>query len=162
MSLLCHDVDETLNTDDFSTFVSPELTEADVAHGSNPSCSYCHFGMDNQATALLGYFQDGTAQYDFTPIPSQRSHAFGKTGDGPRFLIQGYVERAPNINECLASKTWASLTGLSWDGALTDSQRADFVQSAKQGPKALIQRILTSTVLRLGSGASASEVRAEQ
>ena len=72
------------------------------------------------------------------------------------FLVGGFVERAPNVDECLASKTWTSLTGLPRDRGLTDSQGADFAQAAhlaQLGPHAWIERISRSPMLRAGSPA---------
>lgn len=149
--LLCHDVDETLNPDNFKSFVNPSLTQADRDHGEKAGCSYCHYGMDNQASALLGYHIDGTAQYDYTPIPSQLGHVFGQDGQGPAFLVKGFVERAAGFNDCMASSSFTALTGLHWEKALTDEERTAFEASAQQGPHALIQAILRSPLLKTGS-----------
>ena len=67
--LLCHDVDERLNIDNFSEYVNPGHSQVDRDHGSDPRCNYCHYGMDNQAGMLFGYEIDGTSQFSNAPIP---------------------------------------------------------------------------------------------
>ncbi len=143
--LLCHDVDETLNIDDFRDYPNPNHTPADIAHGSNPRCNFCHFGMDNQAAMLFGYDRDGTAQ--FINIQSQIGHVFGEDGVGPADLIRGYVERGPGFDECMAKRAFNSFSGLSFDQVLTDAERAEFTRLAKGGPKPLIEGILQSPIL---------------
>ncbi len=149
--LLCHDVDETLNVDGYQTFRNPSLSDADRAHGENPSCNFCHYGLDNQASMLFGYDLTATAAYDHTPIPSQLGHVFGVDDEGPAALVRGYVEGADGFDACMAQRAFASFTGLDWQQALTDADRAELTRVAHDGPRGLIQTILTSPVLRTAS-----------
>jgi hypothetical protein len=150
--LLCHDVDETLNVDQYEQFINPSLTDADRAHGAREQCAFCHYGMDNQASMLLGYDIDGRSLR--ASGLSQLGHVFGQDDSGPSALIRGYVERGPGFNECMAKRAWASFTGLPWDTALTDADRAAFIALSRQGPRPLIRGILTSPVLRQASPAN--------
>ena len=151
LKLLCHDVDQRLNTDRFEGYPNPTFTAADRDHGSDQRCSYCHYGLDNQASMLFGYHPDGAAQYDYDPLPSQEGHVFGQDLAGPAALVRGYVERGPGFDECMAKRTWTSFTGLSWEETLSDPDRAGFLEMSRKGPRALIRAILTSPVLRMGT-----------
>lgn len=148
--LLCLDVDARLNPENYKKFLNPHLTEADRKHGANPRCSYCHYGMDNHASMLFGYHPDGVAQYDYDPIPSQIGHLFGEDGEGPADLVRGYIERGPGFDACMANRAWTSFTGLSWEDALSEEDRARFTTTAHSGPRALIRAILKSPLLRRG------------
>jgi hypothetical protein len=95
---------------------------------------------------LLGYDIDGRSLR--ASGLSQLGHVFGQDDSGPSALIRGYVERGPGFDECMAKRAWASFTGLPWDTALTDADRAAFIALSRQGPRPLIQGILTSPVSR--------------
>ncbi len=150
--LLCRDVDASLNPEGYKTFINPQLTKADRVHGANPRCSYCHYGMDNHATMLFGYHPDGSAQYDYDPIPSQLGHLFGEDGEGPVDLVRGYIERGPGFDACMAKRVWTSFTGLSWEDALSEEARAQFTAAAHTGPGPLIRAVLKSPLLHIGAG----------
>ncbi len=144
LALLCHDVDYTLNVDDYEEFRNPDLTQADVDHGSIPECAVCHYGMDNQASMLFGYDRDARSHYYYDIFPSQVGHVFGEDAEGPAALVEAYVERGPGFDACMANTAWTSLTGLSWEGDLTEAERTVLTNLAEGGPRPLVEGILTS------------------
>lgn len=151
--LTCKDVDPSMNfAGKLTGFVNPDLTTALKDHGKNPRCSGCHLGMDNQMTALFGFYIDGVATWDAEPQLSQKGHAFGEPGSGPGFLVDRYVNHAPEFHECMAKTAWTSLTALNWDSSLSASDRAAMTLLSKKGPKSLIQGILKSPLLQSSSG----------
>ena len=160
-TLLCKDIDSSLNTDGIATFVNKDLSAFDKAHGNHGDCAGCHFGMDNQGSVFLGW--NDTGFYEAWSPRSQLGHAFGQTGTGPGFLMSGYTSRATGFNECMAKTTWESFTGASFD-ALAPSDKDKLLQSVAKGPKDAIRTVLTSAAMRQlrapaatgGSGISSS------
>ena len=148
LKLLCHDVDSSLNPDGYAEFLNPNFTESDIAHGERPECSYCHYGMDNQASMLFGYDFSGWSEYYTGAMPSQLGHVFGQDAEGPSALVSGYLERGAGFETCMASSTFHSLTGLSFESDLTVAEQADLTERVEGGPRALVEAILTSPVLR--------------
>lgn len=146
--LLCHDVDASLNPDNYQQFLNPDFTDGDRAHGALQGCSYCHYGMDNHASTLFGYDISGRYEFDHARQRSQLGRVFGSDGTGPAFLVRGYTERAEGFASCMASSTFTSLTGLHYEEALSEPQRAQFEAIAKQGPYQTVQEILRHRVLQ--------------
>jgi hypothetical protein len=149
LNMLCQDVDARLNTPPTSTYANKELPSITLAHAGKSGCATCHLALDNHASTLMGYEIWGDINPN-VPFPSQAGHAFGETGEGPAFLVRGFVERAEPFAACMAKSAWTSLTGLSWDTALTDTDRQAFTELAAQGPRPLLQGIMRSTALRAG------------
>jgi hypothetical protein len=143
--LLCKDVDGSLNVDDYHGFLNPDLSDFDREHGNQASCATCHYSLDNFGSTLLNWNDGG--YYEAWDVKSQVGHVFGIDGAGPRFLVDGYVQRASGFDECMAKKAWESFTGAAWDG-LQDGDRAAFVAAAADGPRTTIRTILRSEAIR--------------
>jgi hypothetical protein len=142
--LLCKDIDPSLNTSGIAELVNQDLSDFDKEHGTKEQCSGCHYALDNFGSTLLGW--DDSGYYQAWWSPSQRGHVFGEEGEGPRFLVGGYVERAPGFTECMAKKTWEGFSGLPWDALKPEDQEA-FVKVAPEGPRALVRAVLESPTM---------------
>jgi hypothetical protein len=142
--LLCKDIDATLNTDGIAQFVNTDLSDFDKAHGTKAGCASCHYGMDNFGSTLLGWITDGF--YMSWQPPSDAGHVFGLNGNGPEFLMRGYVERANGFTECMAKTAWEDFSGSPWN-SLGSADQSAFVQAAASGPNATITSILRSEAL---------------
>lgn len=143
--LLCQDIDASLNTSGISTFVNPDLSDFDRAHGTQSGCASCHYALDNFGSTLLGWSDGGF--YEGWDPKSQLGHVFGEDGTGPRFLMQGYIERATGFGECMAKRVFEGFTGGTFANLSAD-QRQDLVTLAKEGPRPLIRGLLTSPLMR--------------
>ena len=73
-------------------------------------------------------------------------HVFGQTGEGPAFLMKGYLERGHGFAECMAKTAWTEFSGMPWSH-LDEATRGHFVQIAIDGPKTLLQAVMTSDAL---------------
>jgi hypothetical protein len=146
--LLCKDVDGSLDpTAEAQGFLNPTLSDFDREHGTRGDCSSCHYPMDNFGSLILHWNDQGLYEA-WRPNRSQLGWAFGQEGEGPRFLMQGYVERSDGVfHQCMAKRAFQDFSGLSWD-ALADADREAFVLLAEKGPRKLIQGILRSEVMR--------------
>lgn len=143
--LLCKDIDGSLNTDNYTQFINPSLTDFDRAHGAQETCSTCHYSMDNFGSTLLGWTPDG--YYEKWYPPSQIGHVFGQDGTGPRFLMQSYIDRGTDFNLCMAKKTWQEFSGASWND-LNEANKTTILAAAELGPKQAIRTVLTSSALK--------------
>lgn len=152
-SLLCKDIDPSLNTSGISTLVNPHHTALDQSIASRPQCASCHYAMDNLGATLFGW--DDNAGYTRWPVYSQQGHAFGQNGTGPKFLMESYVDRAPGFIDCMAKKAWESFAGRSWD-ALSPAEKHTLSQAAAGGPRDLIRTVLTSTSFVEGGSSGSS------
>jgi hypothetical protein len=135
-NLLCQDISPLLNTDSFESFVNTSLTPADVSHATKSGCAGCHYPMDNHASALLGWETEGFFEF-WKATPSQMAHAFNETGDGPTFLINSYIDRAPWFSTCMASRAFQSFKGSEFS-SLSEADKNSLLVPAKQGPKELL------------------------
>jgi hypothetical protein len=144
-TLLCKDVDGSLNSAGIQRFVNPSLTDADRAHGEKAGCASCHYGMDNIGSAFLRYDQAGSFAWYFPPqnLPSEKAFAFGEEGEGPAFVTKGFIEKGPTFSQCMAKTAWKTFSGLSWEAVPEDAQK-QFAEAASVGPQSLIQAILLS------------------
>jgi hypothetical protein len=143
--LLCRDIDASLNTAGLTTFLNPDLTAADRAHGELAGCSGCHFGMDNFGSAFFNWNQ--SAQFESWTAPkSQKFSAFGQEGDNLAGLVSALIDKSPWFHECMAKRTWENLTGGSWELLDAESQ-SEFTGGARKGPRALVTGILESQKL---------------
>lgn len=148
-SLLCQDIDATLNTDNIATFINPDLDASDLAHGHKPGCQECHYPMDNMGSTLLNWDTNGD-RISWKDVELS-GHVFGETGSGPGFLVKGYVERHPNFFGCQAKRAWEDFSGKAWD-LLAATERAEFEVEARKGPRALLQAIFRSAALKAVPG----------
>lgn len=151
--LLCQDVDGTLNTDNIATYVNQTLqANPDVLfeeHATNPDCAACHYPMDNMGSTLW-YWNPGGWYWHWGALGSQdeSGHAFGISGEGPRFLVQSFTEAAQGFHPCMARTAWQDFSGGSWND-LGNVTQAQLVQASQQGPRALIRAVLGSQEIRL-------------
>lgn len=141
-ALLCEDVGPALNTSGVATFKNPDLSAFDLSHGTKPGCSGCHYGMDNLGSALLGWDDNGHRQWWWSP--SQKGHAFGVDGEGPKFLMETWVERGPRFPQCMAKTVWSSFSGGRSFDALPERTREAFTSAARKGLKPLVDTVLAS------------------
>jgi hypothetical protein len=142
--LLCQPIGPALNTDGIQTFVNPDFSDANRSHGSKPGCSICHHALDNLGSTLLRWNDQGV--YDWKD-QSQLGRAFGQTGEGPRFLMRGFVERGPGFGECMARRAWETFSGMPWD-TLPAPDRQALQQLTSAGPRALIRGVIASPSLQ--------------
>lgn len=152
MAFLCQDIDARLNTDNIASFLNDDLDANDLAHAENPDCAACHYPMDNMASTMLSWNTFGYTM-PFRTV-SQLGHVFGETGEGPSFLMKGYVERAPQFHECMAKRAFEDFSGHAWD-ELSSSQQQDFLSAAQSGPRPLVRTVLSSPLLRIFRDAQA-------
>ncbi|HYX36117.1 MAG TPA: hypothetical protein VE954_23700 [Oligoflexus sp.] len=151
-ALLCHDVDSTLNTSGISTLVNPDVNVLGQSIVTRPQCATCHYGMDNLASTLFGWNDQGT--YERWPQQlSQTGHAFGQDIIGPVALMDGYIERGPGFSECMSKRAWEDFSGRPWS-ALSTEEQTNFVNAATQSPYALIRGIFQSSALTSARGGS--------
>lgn len=143
--LLCRDIDPTLNTSGISSFVNPSLSAFDRAHGAQANCAGCHYAMDNIGSPLLGWDDNGFFQ-SWNP-PSTLGHAFGQDVTNPDSMLQAYVDHGPGFDECMAKTTWEGFSGMAW-GALSEESKVDFTNTAANGPRELIRKILLSSEMQ--------------
>lgn len=141
--LLCQDVGAALNVDDFDHFVNADLGAFNTEHGNTAGCSGCHLPMDNMGSALLAWTDTGSLyNAPFSPT----SHVFGETGDGARFLMQGFVERGPGFQRCMAKRAYETFSGASFDELAAETQ-AEIEVMAADGPRDLIRNLLVSPII---------------
>ena len=152
-TLLCQDVNPALNTDNYTNLVNKDLSAADKAHGLKPSCSGCHYPLDNMGSGLLRW--NDQALLGTVKPKSDATYAFGKSGSGPAFLMTAFIERGPGFSTCMAKTAWESFSGIAWTNVGSDLQKT-FTDAAASGPKALLSAIFGSDALksaRLGGSA---------
>ncbi len=144
-ALLCHDVDGSLNTSNISTLVNPDTNALGQSIVTRPQCATCHFGMDNLASTLFGWNDQGT--YERWPKQlSQAGHAFGQDITGPAALMESYIDRGTGFSECMSKRAWEDFSGRPWSALSSDDQSA-FVAAAGQSPYALLRGIFLSSAL---------------
>jgi hypothetical protein len=142
-NLLCRDVTGESNVDQTTTFYNEDLDELTLSHADNPECSYCHYPMDNMGSTIMHWEEEGTLYEELSTV----GHVYGETGEGPAFLMRGYIERAPEFMPCMAKRAWESFSGASWDD-LPEEQQAAFTEEAKLGPRNLLQKVMLSPLMR--------------
>jgi hypothetical protein len=153
-SLLCHDIDGSLNTSGISTLVNPDTNALGQSIVTRSQCATCHYGMDNLASTLFGWNDQGT--YERWPKQlSQAGHAFGQAITGPVALMESYIERAPGFAECMSKRAWEDFSGRPWS-ALSSEEQGTFLNAAVQSPYALLQGIFQSSALLNARGGLAS------
>ncbi len=143
--LLCQPIGSPLNTGGITVFLNPMFTKEDLAHAEKKDCSRCHYPMDNLGSLIFGWDTMGEWRRREDEI-SQIGHAFGRDGEGPRFLIQSFIERGPGFVECMARSAWEDFSGTKWE-ELTASDQLSLISLSAQGPKQLIDTMLRSTLL---------------
>lgn len=143
--LLCKDVDGSLNIDNYAQFINPSLTAFDRSHGEQQSCATCHYSLDNFGSTILGWSPEG--YFEKWNPPSQLGHVFGEDGTGPRFLMESYVERGSDFSLCMAKKTWQEFSGADWN-VLSATEKQDLLIAASEGPKQVIESVLTGAPLK--------------
>lgn len=143
--LLCKDVDSSLNTSGISKFINPSLSAKDIEHSSNPSCSGCHLGMDNMASALISWNNEGF----FIPKKdiNETAHVFGIDGSGPVFLMKTFIEYGTEFYPCMAKRVWEDFSGTLWNDLPSDIQQT-FTAAATTNPTKLFQEITQSSALQ--------------
>ncbi|WP_141732778.1 hypothetical protein [Oligoflexus tunisiensis] len=141
-SFLCQDVNPTLNTDGIQTFVNPSLKKVDRAHAEKADCSSCHYALDNLGGAVMPWTDRGVYQ----PKISNLAHAFGQEGQGPRFLMQSFVERGPGFEDCMARRAWEDFSGQRWNET-PEPVRSTVRSWVASGPRALMHQLIVSTEL---------------
>ena len=139
--LLCKDIDGSLNVDGINTFLNPSLSEFDLSHGLKEGCASCHFPMDNLGSTLLNW--DSNGFFQGWQNLSQIGWSFGETGEGPQFMMNGFVERAEGFSSCVANRVWEDFTGQQIS-KIDKSEREQLIEKAKLGPKSIIDFVLTS------------------
>ena len=160
--LLCQDVDASLNTGNIATFVNTALDQYDpdfgAAHGSQESCSGCHYPMDNMGSTIMIWNQGGWFMY-FGAEGEQNvlGHSFGQDGSGPAFLARSFVELATGFHSCMAKTVFEDFAGGVWDELSTSTQNS-FVALSQQGPRTLIRGIIQSTEIQQLHNAGLGEV----
>lgn len=143
--LLCHDVDGTLNTSNISTLVNPDTNALGQSIVTRQQCASCHYGMDNLASTLFGWNDQGI--YERWPKElSQTGHAFGQDITGPMALMEAYIDRGPGFAECMSKRAWEDFSGRPWSALSSDEQSA-FLTGAGQSPHALLRGIFQSSAL---------------
>ncbi|WP_218110342.1 hypothetical protein [Oligoflexus tunisiensis] len=151
-ALLCHDVDGSLNTSSISTLVNPDTNALGQSIVTRPECATCHYGMDNLASTLFGWNDQGI--YERWPQQlSQAGHAFGLDITGPGALMESYIERGPGFADCMSKRAWEDFSGRPWS-ALSSEEQANFLTAASQSPYALLHEIFQSPALLNARGAS--------
>lgn len=135
-NLLCRDVNGACNIDATATFFNADLDDLTLSHADHDDCSYCHYPMDNMGSI---WEEEGTASLELSTV----GHVYGETGEGPAFLVQGIIERAPEFYGCMARRAWETFSGAAWD-ELDKEQRDTFTETAKQGPRDLLQSVMLS------------------
>lgn len=154
-SLLCKDIDGSLNTTNISEFYNEDLSEFDKSHGTKAECSGCHYPMDNMGSTILGWNSAGF--HETWRNLAQNGWAFGQQGTGPLFLMQAFVERADGFHDCVSQKLWEDFTGSPW-ADVPKSTKDQLIAQAQNGPRALVNAILTpELLLPLRSEASQSQ-----
>ena len=143
-NLLCRDVDGTSNIDGNKILHNPDLDELTLTHPTDPLCALCHYPMDNMGSTIMQWEEEAELYHPLSTV----GHVFGKTGEGPSFLMRGYIERAPEFFPCMAKRAWESFSGVEWD-LLTKTQQASFIEYAKAGPRSLLQGVMLSPLMRL-------------
>lgn len=152
-ALLCHDVDGSLNTSNISTLVNPDTNALGQSIVTRPQCASCHYGMDNLASTLFGWNDQGT--YERWPKQlSQTGHAFGQDIAGPAALMESYIDRGSGFSECMSKRAWEDFSGRPWS-ALSSEDQSAFLAAAGQSPYALLRGIFQSPALTSARGASA-------
>lgn len=153
-ALLCHDVDGSLNTSGISTLVNTDGDDLGRSIVARPQCAVCHYGMDNLASTLFGWNDEGA----FVRWPAQLSqagHIFGQDGTGPAALMNGLIQRGPGFSTCMGKRAWEDISGRPWN-ALTSEEQADFEAAAT--PYALLNGIFQSKALLNARGASSDSL----
>jgi hypothetical protein len=144
-ALLCHDIDGSLNTSGITTLVNPDTNALGQSIVTRSQCATCHYGMDNLASTLFGWNDQGT--YERWPKQlSQAGHAFGQDITGPTALMESYIERGTGFAECMSKRAWEDFSGRPWS-ALSSEEQATFLAAANQSPYALLHGIFQSTAL---------------
>jgi hypothetical protein len=143
--LLCQDIDGSLNTSGIDHFVNDDLSDFDKSHGEQESCATCHFALDNMGSTILNWGDGGGFMAWWER--SQAGHVFGNDGEGPRFLMQSFVQRGDPFTQCMAQKTWEGFSGAKWSD-LSSAQKTTFLAAAEQGPRQVIRTVLTSDAMR--------------
>ncbi len=154
-NLLCKDVDSSLDPsvedapdyDAMAPFFNDDLSAFDKVHGVKDGCKNCHIAMDNHASTLLGWVTDGYFEGWRETMLSKEGYVFGESGNGPQFLMEGYVNRASGFHTCMAKRVWQDFTGNDWS-LLSDKEKGSFITSSKKGPRSLIRDVLKSSVLQ--------------
>lgn len=151
-ALLCHDVDGTLNTSGITTLVNPDVNALGQSIVARSECASCHYGMDNLASTLFGWNDQGT--YERWPQQlSQDGHVFGQNISGPVALMEGYLERGPGFTACMSQRAWEDFSGRPWS-ALSSDEQTSLLTAASQSPYALLRGIFQSSALIGARGAS--------
>lgn len=144
-TLLCQDIDGSLNTSGISTLVNPDTNALGQSIVTRSQCATCHYGMDNLASTLFGWNDQGT--YERWPKQlSQVGHAFGQDITGPNALMEGYIERGSGFAECMSKRAWEDFSGRPWS-ALSSDEQSTFLNAANETPYALLHGIFQSTAL---------------
>lgn len=144
-NMLCQPVGAPLNTGGIAYYLNPDLSEEDLAHSNNEQCARCHYPMDNLGSMIFGYNTLGEWN-PLTVAKSQIGHAFGIDGEGPRFLLRGFVERGPGFLQCMATRAWEDFSGTQWQ-ELTGIQQQSLMSLAAESPRKLLRTLLSSTLL---------------
>jgi len=151
-ALLCHDVDGSLNRRGISQLVNPDVNPLGVSIVSRPECATCHFGMDNLASTIFGWNDQGS--YERWPKQlSQLGHGFGEAIEGPQALMESYLQRGPGFQECMSKKAWEDVSGRPWS-ALSTTEQSDFLTASSQSPYTLLMTIFQSNALLSARGGS--------
>lgn len=151
-ALLCHDVDGSLNTSGIDRLVNPDVNALGQSIVTRPQCATCHYGMDNLASTLFGWNDQGT--YERWPQQlAQTGHAFGQDISGPVALMESYIERGPGFAECMSQRAWEDFSGRPWS-ALSSEEQSTFITAAGQSPYTLLRGIFQSQALIHARGAA--------
>jgi hypothetical protein len=142
-NLLCRDVDGRSNIDGTDSFYNEDLDELTLSHADDVECSYCHYPMDNMGSILMDWEEEGLGYGELSTL----GHVYGETGEGPAFLMRGYIERAPEFYGCMAKRAWESFSGASWE-SLDPSDQGAFTEDAESGPRVLLQSVMLSPLMR--------------
>ena len=154
-SLLCKDIDSSLNTTNVAEFFNQDLSDFDKDHGTKADCSGCHYPMDNMGSTILGWNSAGF--HETWRNLAQNGWAFGEQGTGPHFLMKAFVERGDGFHDCVSQKLWEDFTGSPW-ADVPKTTKEQLVAEAQNGPRALVDAMLVpELLLPLRTGSSGSD-----
>jgi hypothetical protein len=158
-ALLCRDIDSSLNADGIQTLVNPHVTEFDRGIVTRTPCDSCHYALDNMGALLFGWNDQGLYQR-WPQQLSQVGHAFGVRGEGPQALIDGFIDRGPGFQNCMARRVWEDFSGMSW-GDLPAAEQREILGLAAQSPRELIRGVAQSKALLAARQVSTAEISSE-
>ena len=145
-TLLCRDIHASLNIDLIGDLVNPDLSDEVRVPSSNEECAGCHLVLDNMMSVFSNYFQYFYGVHPDEARSSEAGYVFGKQGEGPAFLMQQLIDHKDFV-PCMARRAWEDISGTPWED-LPIEENSLFLVESRNGPRSLIQAIMTSRALK--------------